>query len=70
MHIDPADEKCDAFYDACARLGVCILSHTGDETSVHFAGAAVDNTLGNPLRLRRAIASHSVAEGRAEHGIS
>jgi len=72
MRFDPADERCDAFYDACARLGVAILCHTGDETSVHFAGASVDNSLGNPLRLRRAlrrgvrvIAAHCASEGSA-----
>ena len=55
MVIDPADERCDPFYAACARLGIAILCHTGAETSVDFLGSRVVNELGNPLRLRRAL---------------
>lgn len=57
MGIDPADARCDAFYDALARLKVVLLSHSGDEHAVD-AGAGQD--YGNPLRLRRAL----------EHGVT
>ena len=56
----------------CARLGMAILCHTGDETSVEFLGSRVSNELGSPLRLRRAlragvrvIAAHCASEGSA-----
>ena len=72
MIIDPADARCDSFYAACARLGMALLCHTGSETSVDFLGSRVDNQLGNPLRLRRAlragvrvIAAHCASEGEA-----
>lgn len=57
MGIDPADARCDAAYDALARLGIALLTHTGDEHAVDAAGA---QDLGNPLRLRRAL----------EHGVT
>lgn len=57
MGIDPADARCDAFYDALARSKVVLLSHSGDEHAVD-AGAGQD--YGNPLRLRRAL----------EHGVT
>ena len=72
MIIDPDDARCDDFYAACARLGMALLCHTGSETSVDFLGSRVDNELGNPLRLRRAlcagvrvIAAHCASEGEA-----
>jgi hypothetical protein len=52
MGIDPADERCDAFYDRMKKLGLTLLSHTGAEFAVH---ASEDQELGNPLRLRRAL---------------
>ena len=73
MLIDPADAACDGFYACCARLGMALLCHTGDETSVDFLGARVRNELGNPLRLRRAldagvrvIAAHCASEGKQQ----
>jgi predicted TIM-barrel fold metal-dependent hydrolase len=56
MGIDPADARCDAFYDRMAARGIALLSHAGDE---HAVDAAVAQELGNPLRLRRAL----------EHGV-
>lgn len=52
--IDPASALCDPFYEALARLGLPLLSHAGTERA-----APGDDTLGNPLRLRRAL----------EHGV-
>jgi len=54
--IDPADARCDRFYQAMARLGLPLLTHAGRELALH-AGAMQD--YGNPLRLRRAL----------EHGV-
>ena len=56
MNIDPASPRCDAFYEALARLDLPLLSHGGLERAVHVPGA---QALGNPLRLRRAL----------EHGV-
>ena len=56
MNIDPASPRCDAFYEALARLDVPLLSHAGIERAVHVPDA---QALGNPLRLRRAL----------EHGV-
>ncbi len=52
MGIDPADPRCDPFYERCAALGLVLLSHTGEEQAVHAEEA---QELGNPLRLRRAL---------------
>jgi predicted TIM-barrel fold metal-dependent hydrolase len=52
MGIDPADPRCDAFYDRMRELGVALLSHAGREEAVEAADA---QKLGNPLRLRRAL---------------
>jgi hypothetical protein len=52
MAIDPADPRCDAFYDKMKSLGLTLLTHTGSEEAVH---ATDDQELGNPLRLRRAL---------------
>lgn len=54
MNIDPASERCDAFYARCRELGVAILSHAGREEAVDAEEA---QKLGNPLRLRRALES-------------
>jgi mannonate dehydratase len=51
MKINPADPAHDAFYRAMRAHGMILLSHTGDEHAVE----AVDQELGNPLRLRRAL---------------
>jgi mannonate dehydratase len=52
MNIDPASPRCDAFYEALARLDLPLLSHAGLERAVHVPDA---QKLGNPLRLRRAL---------------
>lgn len=51
MGIDPASEKCTAFYKKLSSLGLPIISHTGKESAV----AGGDQTYGNPLRLRQAL---------------
>jgi len=68
--IDPASERCDAFYAALARLDLLLLVHTGREMAVD---AAEDQELGNPLRLRRAldagvtvIAAHCASSGESQ----
>lgn len=52
--IDLTSPRCDAFYAACARLGVALLVHVGEEQAVH---AEEDQALGNPLHLRRPLAA-------------
>lgn len=52
--IDPAAPQCDAYYEALARLGLPLITHAGTERATPG-----DDTLGNPLRLRRAL----------EHGV-
>ncbi|MBX3466800.1 MAG: amidohydrolase family protein [Planctomycetes bacterium] len=52
MGMDPADPRCDAFYERLAALGMPLLSHAGEEQAVHAEEA---QELGNPLRLRRAL---------------
>ena len=52
MGINPADPKCDAFYQRMRELNVVLLSHTGEEKAVE---ADEDQLLGNPLHLRRAL---------------
>ena len=51
MGIDPADARCDAFYERMKLRGMALLSHAGEENAL-MAGAS---DLGNPLRLRRAL---------------
>jgi mannonate dehydratase len=52
MNIDPASPKCDAFYEAMARLKVPLISHAGEEKAVH---SEERQRLGNPLKLRHAL---------------
>ncbi|MFT3713740.1 MAG: amidohydrolase family protein [Archangium sp.] len=52
MNIDPSNAKCDAFYDALARLQVPLITHAGEEKAVHAEEA---QRLGNPLHLRRPL---------------
>lgn len=52
MNIDPSSPKCDAFYDALAKLGVTLITHAGEEKAVHAEAA---QRLGNPLHLRRPL---------------
>jgi uncharacterized protein len=50
--MDPADPRCDRFYETLARLKLPLLTHAGSELAVH-GGQMQD--YGNPLRLRRAL---------------
>jgi uncharacterized protein len=52
MGMDPADERCDAFYEKLAALGMPLLTHAGEEQAVEAEEA---QELGNPLRLRRPL---------------
>ena len=52
MGINPADPKCDRFYQKMKELDVVLLSHGGEEKAVE---AQEDQKLGNPLLLRRAL---------------
>src|SRR5207237_1063634 len=56
MGIDPADERCDPFYQKMKELDLVLLSHGGEEKAVE---AEEDQRWGNPLRLRRPL----------EHGV-
>jgi len=57
MGMDPSSEKCDALYEAMARLQVPLITHAGEEKAVN---AEERQRLGNPLHLRRAL----------EHGVT
>lgn len=72
MGIDPADARCDAFYERLVAHRMILMSHTGRERSLEAEGG---QHLGNPLRLRRAldagvtvVALHCASDGyeRAE----
>lgn len=52
MGIDPADPRCDPFYDRMRELGVALLTHAGREEAIDAEAA---QRLGNPLRLRRPL---------------
>jgi uncharacterized protein len=56
MGIDPASPRCDAFYAAMQALDLPLITHAGMERAVPVADR---QSLGNPLRLRRAL----------EHGV-
>lgn len=56
MGIDPGSPRCDAFYAELARLDLPLITHGGMESAVRIG---VQQDLGNPLRLRRAL----------EHGV-
>ena len=49
--IDPASQRCDAFYRQLRALRLPLISHAGDERAVH----GHDEALGNPLHLRRPL---------------
>lgn len=51
QNIDPAAPQCDDFYAALARLNLPLITHAGEERATPG-----DDALGNPLRLRRALA--------------
>ncbi|MCC6900907.1 MAG: hypothetical protein IT377_18155 [Polyangiaceae bacterium] len=50
--MDPASERCDAFYDRLVALELPLITHAGHELAVHSPDA---QELGNPLRLRRPL---------------
>ncbi len=52
--MDPASRLCDEFYAALVELDMVLLVHCGEEQAVD---AEADQELGNPLRLRRALAA-------------
>ena len=52
MGIDPASEKCDAFYRGLVKSNLPLIAHAGEERAV--LGRA-QHDFGNPLRLRRAL---------------
>jgi predicted TIM-barrel fold metal-dependent hydrolase len=52
MGIDPANPRCDSFYEKMRELNLILLSHGGEEKAVQ---AEEDQKLGNPLLLRRAL---------------
>lgn len=69
MHIDPADEALRPFYCELAKLGLPLLSHTGDEQSFSYAR----NELSDPKRLAlplslgvTVIAAHVATTGTNE----
>ncbi|HTI72521.1 MAG TPA: amidohydrolase family protein [Candidatus Limnocylindria bacterium] len=69
MHIDPADERIDAFYRRMVELRLPLLCHAGQERS--FIGAK--DELADPLRLERplklgvtVIAAHIASTGKDE----
>ncbi len=51
--INPASDRCDAFYKKLAELKLPLVTHAGYEAAAE--DIAGDQTLGNPLRLRRAL---------------
>ncbi|CAI8012358.1 hypothetical protein GBAR_LOCUS7924 [Geodia barretti] len=68
MGIDPSDEQCVPFYMKMNELGMALLVHIGEEHAVN--AAYINNRLGNPLLLRRAldcgvkvIGAHCATEG-------
>lgn len=50
--MDPADARCDRFYETLARLKLPLLTHAGQELAVNSQQL---QDYGNPLRLRRAL---------------
>ncbi|MEE8408420.1 MAG: amidohydrolase family protein, partial [Myxococcota bacterium] len=52
MGMDPADPRCDPYYDKMKDLGLILISHAGEEKAVE---AGDDQRLGNPLKLRRPL---------------
>ena len=54
MGIDPADARSHPFYERMRALDMVLLTHAGDEGAVE---AGDNQHLGNPLRLRAALAA-------------
>ena len=53
MNINPADARCNRFYDALAKAQMPLVVHGGEEKAVPGAGR---DAYGNPLLLRGALA--------------
>lgn len=71
MGINPSDAACERFYQKMKELDMALLTHMGDEHTI--SAAFLDNSLGNPLLLRKAldcgvkvIAAHCASEGKGE----
>lgn len=69
MGIDPASERCAAFYAIMRSHDMILLTHAGVEKAVH---AEEDQELGNPLRLRapldagvRVVVAHCASLGES-----
>lgn len=54
MGMDPASPRCEPFYHALATTHTPLIVHCGEEKAVQGSGT---EHLGNPLRLRRALAA-------------
>ena len=54
MGMDPASPRCDAYFEMLAHYNVPLIVHAGEEQAVQGEGF---QHLGNPLRLRRALAA-------------
>jgi predicted TIM-barrel fold metal-dependent hydrolase len=52
MGMDPADVRCDPFYQTLAASGTPLIVHCGEEKAVKGSNT---QAYGNPLRLRRAL---------------
>lgn len=52
MGMDPAEQRCDAFYRVLAERGTPLIVHCGEEKAVKGSDM---QAFGNPLRLRRAL---------------
>lgn len=52
MGMDPADKRCDRFYQMLATRGTPLIVHCGEEKAVKGSDT---QAYGNPLRLRRAL---------------
>ena len=70
MGINPADPKCDAFYQEMSRLDMVLLTHGGVEAAVE---SEEDQCLGNPQHLERpldmgvkVIVAHCASLGKGE----
>lgn len=70
MNIDPASNKCEAFYQKMIELGLPLLTHAGEEKAVHSDEL---QKLANPLFLRmpldmgvKVIVAHCASLGQSE----
>jgi uncharacterized protein len=70
MGMDPASERCKAFFQRLAELRLPLITHAGEEQAVDSPDA---QELGNPLRLRhaldagvRVVVAHLASLGRVD----